>query len=63
MKTQKQIYYEESKKIADTNKLFLSLVADGLTRPELKNNIEKRPELWGKYHNWLDNLPESTGLK
>jgi hypothetical protein len=57
MKTQEQHYEEARKKIAETNKLFLELVKDGMTRKELAANIKKRPSLWGRFENWLDKLP------
>jgi len=58
MKSQLQMFYEEQRKIADANLTFLELVEDGLTRQELQRNIERRPELWARFSNWLDKLPE-----
>jgi hypothetical protein len=56
MKTQLQHYYTEQKKIADTNKTFLFLIKEGMTRLELKKLIEKRPATWARYKNWLPKL-------
>jgi hypothetical protein len=60
MKSQIQIFYEEQRKLGEANETFMELVKDGLTRQELQRNIERRPELWGRYRNWLDKLPEAT---
>lgn len=60
MKSQLQILYEEQRKIADANLTFLELVDEGMTRQELQRNIERRPELWGRFSNWLDKLPEAA---
>jgi len=57
MKTQMQMFYEEHAKVAGVAELFLELVKDGLTRSELARNIERRPELWGRFESWLDKLP------
>lgn len=54
---QLQLYWQEQRKIADANKAFLDLVAAGMTRADLEKNIERRPELWSRFSNWLDKLP------
>ena len=54
---QLQHFYHAHRKIADANELFLDLVADGMTRENLQTNIKRRPELWGRFSNWLDILP------
>lgn len=58
-KTQYQIFYEEQRKIADADHLFMELVRDGLTRAELQAAINRRPALWERYENWLPVLPET----
>lgn len=58
-KTQLQIFYEEQRKIADADHLFMELVRDGLTRAELQAAINRRPALWERYENWLPVLPET----
>lgn len=58
-KTQYQMFYEEQRKIADANHLFMELVRDGLTRAELQAAINRRPALWERYENWLPVLPET----
>lgn len=55
---QRAHYERAARMIAETNELFLEFVADGMTRRELERNIERRPELWGRFSNWLDKLPE-----
>ena len=57
MKTQHQIFYEEQRKIADLNLAFLCMVEDGLTREELMTLIERRPEKYERFENWLEKLP------
>ena len=57
MKTQMQIFYEESHKFAEACELFNDFVKDGLTKTDLQKLINKRPETWGKFSNWLDILP------
>ena len=58
-KTQLQMFYEEHRKLADTNDLFVELVEDGLTRAELRALIDRRPALWGRFDHWLTVLPET----
>lgn len=58
-KTQYQMFYEEQRKIADADHLFMELVRDGLTRAELQAAINRRPALWERYENWLPVLPET----
>jgi len=55
--TQLQMFYKAQKNNHEVNETFLELVRDGLTRDELQQNINKRPELWGRFKNWLDKLP------
>lgn len=55
--TQKQMFYQQHRRIADANETFLQLVQDGMTREDLQTNIERRPELWDRYRLWLDKLP------
>lgn len=56
---QKQIYSKERVKLAEADKLFLEMVAGGMTREELAVNIKRRPSLWGRYSHWLDKLPRA----
>lgn len=58
-KSQYQMFYEEQRKIADADHLFMELVRDGLTRAELQAAINRRPALWERYENWLPVLPET----
>lgn len=58
-KTQYQMFYEEQRKIADADHLFMELVRDGLTRAELQAAINRRPVLWERYENWLPMLSET----
>ena len=58
-KTQYQMFYEEQRKIADADHLFMELVRDGLPRAELQAAINRRPVLWERYENWLPVLPET----
>ena len=60
MKTQRQMFYEAGRHVADLNSCFLDIVADGLTYEELKRNIERRPALWGRFSHWLDRLPKAS---
>jgi hypothetical protein len=55
--TQTQMFYEASRRIADTNHLFMMMVNDGLTKKELHTNIDRRPEVWKRFESWLDKLP------
>lgn len=56
--TQLQLFYQAERNIAGGNETFLELVKDGLTRGELARNIERRPELWGRFAGFLKALPE-----
>lgn len=57
MKTQKQMFYEENRRLSETNQLFMDMVAEGMTREQLQRNIARRPALWGRWADWLDKLP------
>jgi len=59
MPTQLQLFYAEQKKLGESNQLFLDLVNDGMTREQLQANINRRPELWGRWQNWLAKLPQT----
>ena len=58
--TQIQLFYQEQRKLADLNHLFMMMVNDGLTKKELAINIHRRPELWSRFENWLDKLPAGS---
>ena len=55
--TQEQLFYAESRRNADLNMQFMEFVKEGMTRQELQKCIDKRPELWGRWSNWLNVLP------
>ena len=55
-----QMFYDEQRKIGETNLMFLFLVEEGMTREELERLITKRPALWGRFSNWLERLPNSV---
>jgi hypothetical protein len=55
--TQAQLFYQAGRNIARGNEAFLDLVREGLTRKELERNIERRPELWGRFTGFLATLP------
>ena len=54
-KTQKQLFEQERKKIADINALFMEMRTseDPITDEELRKLIKKRPILWGRFKNFL----------
>jgi len=56
--TQIQLYYAAERRSAELNEQFLWLVKNGMTRQDLSRNIERRPELWGRFSNWLEVLPD-----
>jgi hypothetical protein len=55
--TQLQMFYQEQKKLGEANELFMELVKDGMTREDLQVNIDRRPQLWERYTDWLKVLP------
>ncbi len=57
MKTQVQIFYQESNKLGEVNETFNEIVKQGLTRDELAKLIKKRPAIWSRFSNWLNVLP------
>jgi hypothetical protein len=57
MKTQKQMFYKAQTQSGELNKIFLSIVEQGLTKKELQKNIDKNPRLWDRFRDWLDKLP------
>jgi len=56
--TQEQLYYQYVRRLGERDELFMELVRDGLTRAELRRNIERRPSHWGRYAGFLKTLPE-----
>jgi hypothetical protein len=55
--SQLQLFYQEQKKLGEANELFMELVKDGMTREDLQVNIDRRPQLWERYADWLKVLP------
>ncbi len=55
---QVQMYYAAERRAGELNELFLEMVRDGMTRDELQKLIDKRPERYGRFSNWLDRLPK-----
>ena len=52
MKTQEQLYRDAQTRAADGNNTFLELLNDKenpLTADDLRANICRRPELWGRF--------------
>ena len=58
MKTQQQLFEDARNRNAEINKSFLFFANDGLTQEELRTNIKRRPELWGRFEHWIDKLPK-----
>jgi hypothetical protein len=56
MKTQSQMYYEAKAKNAELDAIFMDMVNDGMTKKELQTLINKRPEVYGVFSNWLEKL-------
>lgn len=52
------MFYNAQCTLARENQTFLVLVQSGMTKSDLKRNIEKRPSLWKKYEHWMEKLPE-----
>ena len=57
-KTQIQMFYEEQRKIANLDHAFMDAVKEGLTRNELQSLIERRPQVYSRFSDWLEKLPE-----
>ena len=59
--TQKRSQYQlaelSRKNLAECNLQFMEMKHD-MTAGELRTLIAKRPEVWGRYANWLEVLPE-----
>jgi hypothetical protein len=61
MKTQKQLYEQERKKIADANKHVMEMIhckKNPLTKGDLHLLADKFPQRWEKYRHLLDNIEE-----
>ncbi len=58
--SQVQMFWDSHRHMANTNEAFLFLVKDGMTSNELAICIKRRPELWGRFSNWLDKLPTKS---
>jgi len=55
MKTQEQHYYDSVRNSADANDTFLELLRseNPITANDLHRNIQRRPELWGRFAVYL----------
>ena len=55
--TQMQHYEKARISLAEANEIFLFFVEHGMTAEELRKNIERSPEAWKQFENWLEKLP------
>jgi hypothetical protein len=55
--TQEQHFWRAHRNISDGNEMFLNMVKDGMTKKELEILIEKRPNMYSRFKNWLEKLP------
>ncbi|MDD2751017.1 MULTISPECIES: hypothetical protein [Acidithiobacillus] len=56
--TREELEKQRSRVVTATiNNLFLEFVEDGLTREELEENIRKNPRTWGRFSEFMDQLP------
>lgn len=61
MKTQEQMFYEESRKIGEMDELFMEMINDPvapMTNSELKALIAKRPERYSRYAGFVGKLAD-----
>lgn len=61
MQTQQQMHYQAVSKNAKRDRLFSEMITadrDPLTNSELKQLIERRPAVWGKYSNFIGKLAD-----
>lgn len=63
VKSQEQMFRDAQNRSAVIDHTFLDFVRDGLTREELQKNIDRRPEVWERFSNWLGKLPSSEASK
>lgn len=55
---QLQIFYRESRNIAEANELFSEMVKEGMTKRELASLIAIRPQKWSRFAGFMDSLPD-----
>lgn len=56
---QKQMFYQESRKIAEANELFSEMMRNGeMTKRDLTALIKRRPEKWSRFAGFMSRLPE-----
>ncbi len=60
MKNQRQVFYDAHRHMADVNNTFLDMVKGGLTSDDLMKLIERDPQVWSRFANWLDKLPKES---
>ena len=58
--TQEQMYWQAQQREASINLVFLSMLEgdNPITKTELLDLIEKRPELWGRFINYVSKLED-----
>lgn len=58
--TQEQMYWQAQQRAASINLVFLDMVEaeNPITKSELIQLIEKRPELWGRFHHYISKLED-----
>ena len=56
--TQEEHFWKSHRRNADINNHFMELVrTNNITANELEALIARRPEIWGRFANWIDKLP------
>lgn len=63
IEAQKAMFYKSSRYTSELTELIGEMVDSGLTKEELAKNIERRPELWGKWEYLMDSLPSAGSLQ
>jgi len=61
--SQQQLYYAAVRAESERDQLFLDFVKDGMTCDHLKKLIDRFPQRWQKYANWLPKLPEGEWVR
>jgi len=57
MKTQKQLFYQEQRKIGERDRAVIDMINDPinpLTKEDLHKTADKFPQRWERYRNLLD---------
>lgn len=60
--TEQSRAFDLTAEMINEDRVFRELVRDGLTQSELRDLIERRPQTYSRFSQWIDALPRSKPI-